>query len=393
MGWSYRVARVSGIDIKVHMTFLLIVLLFAVQWGAVHGLNGALFGTLLIIALFACVTLHELGHSIAAQRFGIAVREIILLPLGGVALLSRNPTRPVQELIIALAGPAVNVVLAFVLGMLLLLVGDMSVLDSGAMLSGLDAEPSLTTMLIWLLEANILLVLFNMIPAFPLDGGRVLRAVLAMFMGMRRATRVAATVGQGFALLLGSFALITLNLFLLLIAVFIFLGARGETFEAQASTVLNTHRVGDAYNKHVLTLSIGDRIGKVLDYVLTSYQPDFAVLQGNRLLGVVTRDDALRALSRSAADANILDVYVTTIMQRDVVRVPAEATLDQVRQMMNEQSTRLVAVYEGETYLGLVNNDDMAEAFAVLTFMERFQQSPPDQPLHSDTEPERGAGL
>ncbi|NJK80089.1 MAG: site-2 protease family protein [Chloroflexaceae bacterium] len=377
MGWSFRVARVSNIDIKIHATFFLIVLLFAFQWGVANGLAGAAFGSLLIILLFACVTLHELGHSITAQRFGIDVREIVLLPLGGVAILSRNPAKPMQDLLIAAAGPLVNVVIAIMLAVVLALTGDLSMLGASAMVQGIDAPLTWTTMLLWLLEANILLVIFNLIPAFPLDGGRILRAVLAMFIGQRRATRIASVVGQGFALLMGLYALLTLQFLLLLIAVFIFFGAGRENVEEQASTVLSTQRVGDAYNKYVLTLTIGDRISKVLDYILTSYQPDFAVLQGNRLLGIVTRDDVLNTLARSPNDSNILDVYVTTVMRREVVRVDANATLDEVRTVMGEQSARVVAVYEGETYLGLINQDDLAEAFTVLSFMERFRRRPP----------------
>ncbi len=379
MRWSYRVARVSGIDIRLHITFLLIVLLFGAQWGSEHGTPGTIFGVVLVLALFFCVLLHELGHSLVAQRFGIEVREILLLPLGGVALLSRNPSRPLHELLIALAGPLVNVVLAVAIGTILYWTGNVTLLGTNAMLQGLDLALTWQTLLLWLLEANILLVGFNMIPAFPLDGGRVLRAVLAMGIGNRRATRIASVIGQGLALLMGMYALVTLDFFLLLIALFIFLGAGQEQTIEQASTILSTRCVGDAYNKHVLTLTIGDRVSKVVDYILTSYQPDFAVVQGSRLLGVVTRDDVLRLMSRAPADMHVLDLYVTSIMQREIVRVDASQSLDVVQQTMSGKNVRTVAVFEGDTYLGLLNRDDIAEAFTVLSFLERFQRTPPEQ--------------
>jgi Zn-dependent protease len=376
MRWSYRVARIAGIDISIHITFLLIVLLFAVQWGSMHGIAGAFFGVVLVLSLFLCVLLHELGHSLAAQRFGIEVQQIMLLPLGGVALLSRSVTRPLHELLIALAGPLVNVLLAIVIGVMLAATGNLLLLDSSAMVQGLDVALTWQTLLLWLFEANILLVVFNMIPALPLDGGRVLRSVLAMATGFRRATQIATVLGQGIAMVMGLYALLIGNIFLLLISVFVFLGAGQERSASQVSVTLRSHRVGDAYNKHVLTLSIGDRVRNVLDYILTSYQPDFAVLQEKRLLGIITRDDVLQLLRTAPDHSNVLDVYVTAVMRREVVRVDAEQTLDDVLQVMGANNAQVVAVFEREQYLGLLNRDDLSEAYTVLTFMERFQRVP-----------------
>lgn len=376
MRWSYRVARIAGIDISIHITFFLIVLLFAVQWGSIHGIFGAFFGVALVLSLFLCVLLHELGHSLAAQRLGIGVQQIMLLPLGGVALLSRTVTRPLHELLIALAGPLVNVLLAILIGAVLAATGNLLLLGSSAMVQGLNVALTWQTLLLWLFEANILLVVFNMIPALPLDGGRVLRSVLAMATDFRRATRIAAVLGQGIAVSLGLYALLSGNFFLLLIAVFIFLGAGQEQAASQAGVVLSSHRVSDAYNKHVLTLTIGDRVGKVLDYILTSYQPDFAVLQENRLLGIITRDDVLQLLRTAPDNANVLDVYVTTVMHREVVRVDAEQTLDDALQVMGANNVRVVAVFDEAQYLGLLNRDDLSEAYTVLTFMDRLKRVP-----------------
>jgi Zn-dependent protease/CBS domain-containing protein len=367
MGWSFRVARAAGIDIKIHVTFFLILILGAVQYGMPYGASGAVYGVLLMILLFVCVTLHELGHSIAAQRFGIPVREIILLPLGGLALLSRNPEKPWHELIIAAAGPLVNVAIAAILFLVTGAAAAAGSFDLNALQQ--NAPPSFSSLLIWLLQANVFLVLFNLIPAFPLDGGRIFRAVLAMFMPAQRATRIAATTGQGIAILLGVLGVATGNFGLVLVAVFVFFGAGQENAEGQARTMLITKKVGDAYNRHALTLEISDRVSKVVDYILTSYQPDFAVMQGSRLLGIVTRDDVLRALATEPRD-----MYVTGIMQREFVRVQPDLTLDQVRALMAEKSTRTVAVFEGEEYLGLVSIDDISEALAVLAYQQRNDQ-------------------
>ncbi len=364
MSLSFRLMRVAGIDIRVHASFFLILLLGAFQWRE-FGPTGALFGMLLMILLFACVVLHELGHSLVAQYFGIPVRDIVLLPLGGVAQLERAPDKPMHELLIAAAGPLVNVAIA---ALLLLGTGasaSLGLFDTAALLN-LSGAPSVTTAVVWLLYANISLVIFNLIPAFPLDGGRIFRAGLALMIGMPRATRIAVVVGRALAVLLGAFAIATGNLLLVLIAVFIFSGAGQEQTARQVRTVLATLRVGDAYNKHALTLAVGDRVSKVVDYILTSYQPDFAVMQGSRLLGIVTRDDVFRTLNTESGD-----VYVTGIMRREVMRAEPHETLEDVSSRMAQAQQRIVAVYEGETYLGLVSIEDIGEALALATYIER----------------------
>ena len=373
MNWSLTIARVSGIRVRVHISFLLILALGAYQWGPAFGLLGAIFGVALMIALFACVTLHELGHSLVAQRFGIPVREIILLPLGGIALLSRNATKPKEELLIAAAGPAVNVVIAAVLlalgaGVLGVIRLDMRQLQEAS------NQPGLTTALTWLFGANVGLVLFNLIPAFPLDGGRIFRAILWSALGVRRADQVASFVGQAIAIALGVYGVTSGNWPLVLVAAFVFFGAGQQNADGQAHTVLSTRRVGDAYNRHVITLGPADRVSQVVGYILSSYQPDFAVLLGGKLLGVVTRRAVLGALSRHESEA-----YVSGIMERDVLRVEAPQTLEEVRGRMAESGARIAAVYSGEVYLGLISQEDIAEAFAIL------QLSDPGSPREPET--------
>ncbi len=367
MKWSLRITQVSGIDIKVHLTFVFILAMGALQWGRPHGTAGAVFGVILILGLFLSVTLHELGHSLVAQHFGVPVREIVLLPLGGVAVLGKNPERPMHELLIAAAGPAMNVVIAAVLIPVTGVAAQWRGLDPRDLASG-GAGPSVATFLLWMLKANVALVLFNLVPAFPLDGGRILRALLAMRTGYARATRVAAGLGQLFAVGLGLLGVMTGNFLLALVAVFIFFGAGLESAHAQAKSVLSTLRIGEAYNRHAIDLVPGDRVSRVVDYLLTSYQPDFAVLHGGRLLGVVTRDDVLKSLASSTQDE-----YVTAIMQRDVVRAAPPERVDEVMARMDESGARVVAVQDGERYLGLVSREDLAEALTVVSFLQRRQ--------------------
>lgn len=243
MRWSFPVARIAGIDLRIHVTFFLIFLLAGAEWST-FGLSGVLFGIVLILLLFACVTMHEFGHALAAQRLGIGVRDIVLLPIGGVAVLSRNPSTPLQELIITVAGPLVNVLLAVLLATVLTVKIALGLIDVEGLLASPSSEPSVAAALVWLLNANIALVLFNMIPAFPLDGGRVLRAVLGLFLPWSRATSVATFIGQGLALLLGLFALAAGMWVLMLIAALIYFSAGSTRAYEQARSVLSTCRVG-----------------------------------------------------------------------------------------------------------------------------------------------------
>jgi len=371
---SITLIQIAGIPIKLHMTFFIILLLGAWQWAgrSDNPMTGAIFGVVLMLTLFLCVALHELGHSLMARRFGIETREILLMPLGGIAQLEKNPTQPRHELLIALAGPLVNVLIAallVVIGLTPQVSLFNSLLDGQGLSSALSTEPSLNNLLLWLVSANVSLVLFNLIPAFPLDGGRVLRAVLAMGLGYPLATRIATVVGQMIAVVLGIFGLFSGNFLLALVAIFIFVGATQETAVADSKVVLTTRRLGDAYNRHVITLQNGDRLSRVVDYLLTSYQPDFAVIFGKKLLGIVTREAAMQALA-SQPD----DLYVSEIMNRDIVKLDADLNLDEVREQLGEKGVRVAAVYKGDEFLGLISVEDLQEAFSVLMFNQRHLQ-------------------
>jgi Zn-dependent protease len=223
MQWSYRIARIAGIDVRIHITFLLLPAYFGfVQWREA-GPGAAAQAVLFILLLFVCVLLHEFGHALAGRRYGIRTPDITLLPIGGVARMLAIPDKPVQELVIAVAGPAVNVLIAGVLAPVLYF--------TGGLFSGPATE--LRQLLHNLLLVNLGLVIFNLIPAFPMDGGRILRAILAMWRPWTSATRIAARTGQVLAVLFALAALWQENLILLLIALFVFAGARQEILYAK----------------------------------------------------------------------------------------------------------------------------------------------------------------
>lgn len=224
MSWSIKFARVAGIDLKIHLTFLIFLLWIGSTYLARGGAEFAIQGMLFIILLFACVLLHELGHALTAKAFGIHTTDITLLPIGGIARLERIPNEPKQELLIAIAGPMVNVVIAVLL---------IFYLGQRAAVSDFDdINTPRVAMLSKLASVNIGLVLFNLIPAFPMDGGRILRSILAMRMNYLRATEIAASVGQSLAIVLGIIGLFY-NSFLVFIAFFVFMGAQQEAAMAR----------------------------------------------------------------------------------------------------------------------------------------------------------------
>jgi Zn-dependent protease len=224
MNWSIKFARVAGIDLKIHVTFLIFLIWIAFSYLVRGGTDYAFQGILFILLLFACVLLHELGHALTANAFGVRTTDITLLPIGGVARLQRIPSDPKQEFFIAIAGPLVNVVIA---ALLIFYLGQRAAISDFE-----DLNTPQVAMLSKLASINIGLVLFNLLPAFPMDGGRILRALLAMRMNYLRATEIAASIGQGLAIVLGVIGLFS-NPFLIFIAFFVFMGAQQEAAMAR----------------------------------------------------------------------------------------------------------------------------------------------------------------
>jgi len=364
MHWSVRIARIKGIDIRLHITFLFIVALFAVQYwdmGA-RGWQGALFGVAYVLLLFACVVLHELGHSLVAQRFGVKVRDITLWPIGGVARMEDIPRKPWQELVMAIAGPAVNFIIAAVLAVLAVSLLAVGALGDIMRLPELMREPAWQTLLLYLLVTNLSLGLFNLIPAFPMDGGRVLRALLAMVLPYVQATRIAVVVGQGLALVLGLAGLLIPGQYaLMLIAVFIFFGAGQEGQTAAARELLSSLRVRQAASRNTRTVSPSDRLSHVVDLTLSTHQADFMVIEGGELVGVLSRAVVLDALRRYGPD-----VSVGQVMSADHPTVEPEDTLLTAQKKMSAAACQALPVLEGGQPVALLTLADINEAYALM---------------------------
>jgi Zn-dependent protease len=321
MGWSIRLFDVGGTAVRIHLTFfLLLAWIAAIHWTR-GGPAAAVDGVLFIVLLFACVLLHEFGHVFAARRYGIGTSDVTLLPIGGLASLERMPEKPSQEIFVALAGPAVNLVIAL---MLVVLLGARFDLSQVAQL-----QEATTTLAGRVAAANVALCVFNLIPAFPMDGGRVLRALLAIPMGYTRATRVAATIGQGLAFVFAFFGLMG-NPLLILIAVFIFLAASGEAGYVQAREYTRGYLASHAMITTFQTLKPSSSVDDAAALLLRTTQQEFPVVDaGGVLQGVLTREAMIAALQSTGGATPVVDV-----MDRDVPTVPENACLDNVFQSL-----------------------------------------------------------
>jgi len=357
MRWTIPLGRLFGIRIELHVTFLLFIGWIAVEQGLLRGeLAAALDAVLLLLLVFACVLLHELGHALAARRYGIATRDIVLLPIGGVARLTRMPDKPAQEIVVALAGPAVNVGIGLLLALVLYGTGQPIVTPR---LSGGPLEA--------LLLVNGLMVLFNMIPAFPMDGGRVLRALLAMAMPYAKATRIAAGVGQSIALVLGVVGLLNHMPTLPIIALFVFLAAGEERTAAQTRVSLAGVPVEAAMLKEFHHLTVHDPLRRAAEHLMRGSQQDFPVLDGDQLVGVLTRDELVRALQSRGAD-----LPVGEVVRHDGPRANADEPLDGAVARMRANGRSALPVVRDGRLVGLLTIENIGDLLLVRDALRRF---------------------
>lgn len=354
MRGSYRIGRIAGIDLRLHMSALLTLPLGATLLG---GQGGVAFGAMLVVLLFVCVLLHELGHALTARVLGLPIREIRLLAYGGMAPLGRV-INPGHELLITFTGPLVNVLLMIGLGFLALAGGIGTRLGPADLAAAIGA-PSLDGTLLWLMQANGLIALVNVLPVFPLDGGRATRAALALVMPYRRATVIAGAVGQILALFLGVWGMAGANLLLIVFAVVLFLAARQELAATAATGALGAMRVADVLAERPAVVYVGQRIRDAAALLANTGRGAVAVLQDERPLGLLRRADAEAAMAAGRGDR-----WVTLAMNRLLIRVQAGDTLDAARITMADQLTSVVAVYDGEAFRDLLTSEEIAAAFS-----------------------------
>lgn len=370
MGGSLRLVRLWGIDIQVHWSFVLILVYGAFVFGGgfASPVLGALYGILVIILLFTCVLLHELGHALMAKYFKVNVPYITLLPIGGVAQLERMPKRPMHEFLIAIAGPAVNFALVILLLPVVILAVGLS-MRSGVMSNinevfAMIQRPGFTGLMVNLAAMNLILALFNLLPAFPMDGGRILRALLAMVTGYVRATRYAVFVGRFMAILFAVIGIAQFNVILLLIAFFVYVGGRGELEAVESRYVLRDLTARQALNREVYALYTSEPVNRAVDLIMTSYQADFPVYDlSNNFVGVFSRAQLVTMLKEGQGEKRVVDGMIPAA-QLPVVN--PETSLADVWEKMMEARSRVVLVKENGRFLGLITLDDISEVIQVM---------------------------
>lgn len=379
--------RLFDIDVKVHWSFVLVLAFGAFIYGAgpAGWVVGGLYGALTMLLLFVCVTMHEFGHALTARRFGISTRSILLLPIGGVANLERIPEKPAQEIAIVAAGPLVNFVLAILLAPLVLLANGGSgagVFNFNAMGANIQ-NPGVLNLLVFLLSTNILLAIFNLLPAFPLDGGRLLRALLAYALPYTRATKTAVAVGRLLAVLMAIYGIFTGAIGLLLIAFFVYVGGSAELEAVSSRAVLRRFRASDALTSHAVTLYTSEKLDRAMQLILKSYQTDYPVRDlAGQFVGVLTRPRLVDALRTAGPDARIVDVVLPAAA---IPFCTPDTDLATVWEKMGQSGSRVVAVTEHGRVLGIITSDDIAEVFQVMgAALEGRAQQPSPPPAVAD---------
>lgn len=350
MQWSFPIGRVAGSELRIHLTFFLLLLWIGIVHFRQGGTPAAIEGVAFIVAVFACVVLHEFGHALAARRYGIATPRITLLPIGGVAELERMPEKPSEEIFVAVCGPLVNVAIAAVL-----------ILFLGARVNPetlAELENPALGFLARLAAVNVVLVLFNLIPAFPMDGGRVLRALLATRYSRARATRIAAKVGQLAAFAFGFLGLLGGNPLLIFVAIFVYLAA---TAESQATSLQEAARgvtVREAMITRFETLGPDATLDDAGKALLRTTQHEFPVVDGGgRLRGFLTRSGLVEGIGGKGPASPAIEA-----MARDIPDVPPSARLISAVEAMQKSGAPAVAVLDGEGRLaGYVTMENIAE--------------------------------
>ena len=358
MGGAFKIGRFSAIDVRVHWTFFLLLAFFAfLGYQASGSAVGALTSTVTIVALFFCVLLHEFGHSLVAQRLGIGIHSITLLPLGGVSNLESLPEKPADEVKITLAGPLVNVVLAPIFVGVGLLFGAVPRMPTDLFMS----IGSVGQFFVYLGYLNVVLAVFNLIPAFPLDGGRILRALLATRLGAVRATDISSAVGQLFAVAFFLIGLLGGNFLLALVAVFIYFGATGEAQMVRQHEKTRGLRVSDVMGTKPRTETVtpSHTFGQVLGSVIHGYQEDFPVVdESGNLLGMLTRDEIMTAAHSPERYQSVRD-----LMKTNVPTISSQADLfEEGLSILQQSGLRALPVTENGELVGMLTIEDVGHA-------------------------------
>lgn len=353
MSWSFPIGHLFGSELRVHATFFLLIAWIGIAGYSAGGMAGAAVHVGYVLALFACVVAHEFGHALTARRYGIRTPDVTLLPIGGLARLEKMPEKPAQEILVALAGPAVNVaiflILSLVLGPARLAAVDMSQIT----LADLPAQ------IAWI---NLLLAVFNLIPAFPMDGGRVLRAALSISTSREKATRIAAAAGQGVAFAMGLFGLVTGNPVMVLIAFFVFLSAGAESSQESLATLARDRFARDAMITEFESLRPDDSLEAAATTLIRTTQHEFPVVHPatGQPIGLLTRATLYRALEAHSPPRSVADAELA-----DMPSVRLTAPLTEVLTAMQSGAPAVAITRADGALVGYVTRENLGELMVV----------------------------
>lgn len=359
MKWSIPVGQFRGIKVYIHWTFMLLLVWIAMSsYRLSHNTNQLLLSVGYILTLFACVVLHEFGHALTARRFGIKTKDITLFPMGGMARMEKMPESPKEEFLVAIAGPLVNVVIAggLFLYMYLWPGGHTMGFPAGAM----TADKFIPA----LFAVNIIMAVFNLIPAFPMDGGRIFRALLSLKLERTKATQIAANLGQFIAIL---FVLLGLfyNIWLVFIGIFIYLGAGAEASQEYVQRDLSRYHVGNLVMSKYTLLSAHDALSAALRALLDSQEREFLVTENGIVSGVLTRDEMLAGLAQFGQN-----VQIGKIMRRDIQFIPPQMPVTDALRIMTELNMPMLPVGYPDKLVGVIDMENISEFLLIQKAMQ-----------------------
>ncbi len=356
MKGSLNLGRYWGIKLGIHWTFIFLIAYVAYSNLSIGAsINDTVWYIIFVLAVFVCVTLHEFGHALAAKYYGISTRDITLLPIGGVARLEKMPEKPIQEFVVAIAGPMVNFVISFFLVIYLVYV-------DGIVMPNTEQELAMMFTSIkenfWfiLLSSNLILAFFNLIPAFPMDGGRIFRAVLSFFIDRVRATQIASFLGQ-----LASLGFVYLgfqgNPFMILIGIFIFFSARSEFNSVKNKSMMGLAKVKDIMMTNFTLLKHTDTISDAISLLMSGQEKDFIIIdEAENPVGVLSRNNIIKSIINGGSNQPI-----SSAMENQIIKVAKDYSLEDVYGVMSEKGLDIVPVLENDKLIGVLNKENILE--------------------------------
>ncbi|WP_035671115.1 site-2 protease family protein [Flavobacterium sp. 83] len=351
MKGSFKLGKVAGIGIFIHWTFSLIILfIIFMNYRAGQNTTQIIWSVVFILCIFITVLLHELGHALAAKNYNIKTKDITLLPIGGLARLERIPEKPTEELIVAFAGPLVNIALAFITALFISIPE-----DTGKLMAELSDGVNANNFFLNFFLVNFWLAIFNLIPAFPMDGGRVLRALLSFKLPRNVATRIAARIGQFLALsfiILGFFT----SPFLIFIGIFVIIGAQIEADYTESKFILKGFKVQDVVMKDYQTINLDEKIKKAIELLLDSQNKNFLITENNIPVGTLNRDQIIMALSKKGDDE-----FIYNVMDRNLIILESNSLLENVFELIQQNKSTLMLVMDNNELIGTVDIENILE--------------------------------